>query len=54
MCWVGVCFCVKSCVFMFGYYFVCVGEFIVNGGFKIGFGMVLKVGEVVVDLILEN
>lgn len=42
--WVGVCFCVKSCVLMLGVYFGKFGVFIVNGGFKIGFGMVLKVG----------
>ena len=30
------------------------GEFIANGGFKIGFGMAPKVGEVMADLILEG
>ncbi len=31
-----------------------VGEFIANGGFKIGFGMAPKVGEVMADLVLEG
>ncbi len=30
------------------------GEFIANGGFKIGFGMAPKVGEVMADLVLED
>lgn len=30
------------------------GEFVANGGFKIGFGMAPKVGEVMADLILED
>ena len=30
------------------------GQFIANGGFKIGFGMAPKVGEVMADLILEG
>lgn len=30
------------------------GHFIANGGFKIGFGMAPKVGEVMADLVLEN
>ncbi|MEJ6403029.1 NAD(P)/FAD-dependent oxidoreductase [Yoonia sp. 2307UL14-13] len=30
------------------------GEFIANGGFKIGFGMAPKVGEVMADLLLER
>ena len=30
------------------------GQFIANGGFKIGFGMAPKVGQVMADLILEN
>lgn len=30
------------------------GEFVANGGFKIGFGMAPKVGEVMADLILEG
>jgi glycine/D-amino acid oxidase-like deaminating enzyme len=29
------------------------GEFVANGGFKIGFGMAPKVGEVMADLVLE-
>ena len=29
------------------------GQFIANGGFKIGFGMAPKVGEVMADLVLE-
>ncbi|MDT8326149.1 MAG: FAD-dependent oxidoreductase [Roseovarius sp.] len=31
-----------------------VGEFIANGGFKIGFGMAPKVGQVMADLILDG
>lgn len=30
------------------------GEFVANGGFKIGFGMAPKIGEVMADLILEG
>lgn len=30
------------------------GEFVANGGFKIGFGMAPKVGEVMADLLLDN
>ena len=30
------------------------GQFIANGGFKIGFGMAPRVGEVMADLVLEN
>ena len=30
------------------------GEYIANGGFKIGFGMAPKVGEVMADLILDG
>jgi len=30
------------------------GEFVANGGFKIGFGMAPKVGEVMADLVLEG
>ena len=30
------------------------GEFVANGGFKIGFGMAPKVGEVMADLILDD
>jgi len=30
------------------------GEFVANGGFKIGFGMAPKVGQVMADLVLEN
>jgi len=30
------------------------GEFIANGGFKIGFGMAPKVGEVIADLLLDG
>ncbi len=30
------------------------GQFVANGGFKIGFGMAPKTGEVMADLILEN
>ncbi|MEL6841534.1 MAG: FAD-dependent oxidoreductase, partial [Pseudomonadota bacterium] len=30
------------------------GQFIANGGFKIGFGMAPKVGEVMADLVLDG
>jgi glycine/D-amino acid oxidase-like deaminating enzyme len=30
------------------------GQFIANGGFKIGFGMAPKVAEVMADLVLEG
>jgi len=30
------------------------GEFVANGGFKIGFGMAPKVAEVMADLVLEG
>ena len=30
------------------------GHFIANGGFKIGFGMAPKVGEVMADLVLTG
>ena len=30
------------------------GEFVANGGFKIGFGMAPKIGEIMTDLILEG
>jgi glycine/D-amino acid oxidase-like deaminating enzyme len=30
------------------------GEFIANGGFKIGFGMAPKVAEVMADLVLDG
>jgi len=30
------------------------GEFIANGGFKIGFGMAPKVGDVMADLMLDG
>ena len=30
------------------------GQFIANGGFKIGFGMAPKVGQVMADLILDG
>ena len=30
------------------------GEFVANGGFKIGFGMAPKMGEVMADLVLED
>jgi glycine/D-amino acid oxidase-like deaminating enzyme len=30
------------------------GEYIANGGFKIGFGMAPKVGQVMADLVLEG
>jgi glycine oxidase len=30
------------------------GQFVANGGFKIGFGMAPKAGEVMADLVLER
>lgn len=39
---------------MLGVYPGRVGHFIANGGFKIGFGMAPKVGEVMADLVLEG
>jgi glycine oxidase len=30
------------------------GQFIANGGFKIGFGMAPKVGQVMADLMLDG
>ncbi len=30
------------------------GHFIANGGFKIGFGMAPKVGQVMADLVLDG
>ena len=30
------------------------GQYIANGGFKIGFGMAPKIGECMADLILED
>ena len=33
---------------------VLTGHFVANGGFKIGFGMAPKVGEVMADLLLDG
>lgn len=30
------------------------GEYVVNGGFKIGFGMAPKIGHVMADLVLDG
>lgn len=52
--WAGVRPRAKSRAPMLGHHPVRAGEFIANGGFKIGFGMAPKAGEVAADLILEN
>ena len=39
---------------MLGYWPGKPGHFIANGGFKIGFGMAPKVGEVMADLVLDD
>ena len=52
--WAGVRPRAKSRAPMLGHHPTRAGEFIANGGFKIGFGMAPKAGEVMADLILEN
>lgn len=52
--WAGVRPRAKSRAPMIGAHPTRKGEFIANGGFKIGFGMAPKVGEVMADLILEG
>ncbi|MDE9451439.1 FAD-dependent oxidoreductase [Aliiroseovarius sp. Z3] len=52
--WAGVRPRAKSRAPMLGAYPGRPGHFIANGGFKIGFGMGPKVGEVMADLILEG
>ncbi|WP_282170468.1 NAD(P)/FAD-dependent oxidoreductase [Ruegeria atlantica] len=52
--WAGVRPRSKSRAPMLGAHPVHKGQFIANGGFKIGFGMAPKVAEVMADLVLEN
>ncbi|MFY0690591.1 MAG: FAD-binding oxidoreductase [Paracoccaceae bacterium] len=52
--WAGVRPRAKSRAPLLGHHPVHTGAFIANGGFKIGFGMAPKVGEVMADLILDG
>ena len=52
--WAGVRPRAKSRAPMLGEHPTRSGEFIANGGFKIGFGMGPKAGEVMADLVLEG
>ncbi|MEM9581593.1 MAG: FAD-dependent oxidoreductase [Pseudomonadota bacterium] len=52
--WAGVRPRAKSRAPVLGAHPVHKGQFIANGGFKIGFGMAPKVAEVMVDLVLED
>ncbi len=52
--WAGVRPRAKSRAPMLGDHPTRPGEFIANGGFKIGFGMAPKIGEVMADLMLDN
>jgi glycine/D-amino acid oxidase-like deaminating enzyme len=52
--WAGVRPRAKSRAPMLGHHPLRSGEFIANGGFKIGFGMAPKVGQVMADLVLEG
>jgi glycine/D-amino acid oxidase-like deaminating enzyme len=52
--WAGVRPRSKSRSPMLGAHPIHEGQFIANGGFKIGFGMAPKVGEVMADLVLEG
>ncbi|MEP2534314.1 FAD-binding oxidoreductase [Shimia sp.] len=52
--WAGVRPRTKSRAPMLGAHPTRVGEFIANGGFKIGFGMAPKVGQVMTDLVLAG
>ncbi len=52
--WAGVRPRAKSRAPMLGQHPLNEGQFIANGGFKIGFGMAPKVGQVMADLILEG
>ncbi|MCH2250472.1 MAG: FAD-binding oxidoreductase [Cognatishimia sp.] len=52
--WAGVRPRAKSRAPILGQHPTRAGEFITNGGFKIGFGMAPRAGEVMADLILEN
>ena len=52
--WAGVRPRAKSRAPLLGHHPARKGEFIANGGFKIGFGMAPKVGEVMADLLLDG
>lgn len=52
--WAGVRPRARSRAPMLGAYPGRLGQFIANGGFKIGFGMAPKVGEVMADLVLDG
>ncbi|MEP5760738.1 MAG: FAD-binding oxidoreductase [Litoreibacter sp.] len=52
--WAGVRPRAKSRAPMLGRHPYRTGEFVANGGFKIGFGMAPKVGEVMADLVLDG
>lgn len=52
--WAGVRPRAKSRAPILGQHPTRAGDFITNGGFKIGFGMAPRAGEVMADLILEN
>jgi len=52
--WAGVRPRAKSRAPMLGTHPTIDGAFIANGGFKIGFGMGPKIGEVMADLVLEG
>ena len=52
--WAGVRPRAKSRAPMLGHHPLRDGAFIANGGFKIGFGMAPKVGQVMADLVLEG
>jgi glycine/D-amino acid oxidase-like deaminating enzyme len=52
--WAGVRPRTKSRAPMLGMHPLRAGQFIANGGFKIGFGMAPKIGEIMADLILDG
>ncbi|MFN3211102.1 MAG: NAD(P)/FAD-dependent oxidoreductase [Roseovarius sp.] len=52
--WAGVRPRARSRAPMLGAHPLCDGQFIANGGFKIGFGMAPKVAEVMADLVLDG
>ena len=52
--WAGVRPRAKSRAPMLGPHPLHAGQFIANGGFKIGFGLVPLIGEVMADLVLEG
>lgn len=52
--WAGVRPRAKSRAPMLGEHPLRKGEFVANGGFKIGFGMAPKIGECMADLVLED